>query len=34
MTKDNLLQNGLPFVNALLQYTVFVIRNKNSLGVN
>jgi C-terminal processing protease CtpA/Prc len=34
MTKDNLLQNGFPFVNALLQYTVSVIRNQNFLGVN
>ena len=34
MTKDNLLQNGFPFVNALLQYTGFVIRNKTSLEVN
>jgi hypothetical protein len=29
MTKDNLLQNGLPFLNALLQHTVSVIRNQN-----
>jgi len=31
MTKDNLLQNGLPFLNALLQHTVSVIRNQNFL---
>jgi hypothetical protein len=34
MTKDNLLQNGLPFLNALLQYTVSVIRNQNFPNAN
>jgi len=34
MTKDNLLQNGLPFLNALLQHTVSVIRNQNFLKPN
>ena len=30
MTKDNLLQGGLPFVNTLLQRTASVIRNNGS----
>ena len=30
MTKDNLLQSGLPFVKTLLQHTVPVIRNNGS----
>jgi len=34
MTKDNLLQNGLPFLNALLQYAVSVIRNQNFPNAN